>query len=143
MLYMFKRFVALSNLPSIQRLMSDTDAFQLRFLAIAYDIWNYWCTTCDSFNCRACIDAGRAGHRHTMSWTRVVKTSPKAQFVLGNYKICDKCGQQYFHHLFQGFECTICRENHCCLSCIVKNIRPKHPFCGGKPSMFDFLLLRG
>ena len=108
--------------------------------AIAYDLWNLWCTVCDSFTCKACLENGRGGHRHAMNWTRTLKLGYKEQFVYGNYKICDRCSSQSFAHLFTGFECTICRAYHCCLACVTKSIRPEHPVCRGKASTFDFML---
>lgn len=115
------------------------------FLAIAYDIWHQWCTTCDSFNCRTCIDAGISGHRHAMNWTRVVKLPLNVVKIdWRSYKQCDRCGTKYFLNInrFEGMECTVCRAYHCCLGCIQKTIRPLHPVCGGKASSFDFLLIR-
>ena len=108
--------------------------------AIGYDIWNLWCTVCDSFTCKTCIDTGRAGHRHAMNWTRTLKLGFQEPFVYGAYHTCDCCQGQNFSHLFTGFECTICRNYQCCLSCVTKGVRPQHPVCGGKPATFDFKL---
>lgn len=120
-----------------------TMPYSLTFMihqAIAYDVWNQWCTHCDSFTCKTCSDTGRGGHRHAMNWTRVVKISPSAQFDFTKSRICDRCQAQTVSSLYQGLVCTVCRNYDCCLSCITKHIRPQHSVCGGKASTFEFLL---
>lgn len=88
--------------------------------------------------CNTCINTGRAAHRHSMLWTRVVKVNVKAPRQMGHNKQCDRCGQRYFSNFFLGLECTGCRQYHCCLPCVHKNNFPMHAFFSGKPAAFDF-----
>lgn len=109
---------------------------------IAYDIYHLWCNNCDIFICKPCVDTGRGNHRHKLLWTRVVKKSMNAQWDFTNKRSCDRCGQEYFVNVYEGFECVICRNNHCCLQCVQKNIRPLHTVCGGRDVALELQLIR-
>lgn len=113
--------------------------------SIAWDVWNEWCYTCDEFTCKDCVEDGRAAHRHPLAWTRVVKKAPirlTTQFNFNDKRSCDRCGSTVFTNMFQGMECTICRDYHCCTTCLQKQVRPQHPVCKGRQAAFDFWLIR-
>lgn len=136
----FKGKPPVTTLTLFQALLKNTDASPLNPLAIAYGIWNHWCNTCDIAVCNTCVNTGRGAHRHSILWMRPVKVNMRGPWKIGNQKQCDRCGQAYFSNLFQGFECTGCREYHCCLPCVQKKIFPLHQICSGKQAAFDFLL---
>ena len=123
-------------------IFENLSGINVQCAAIAWDIWNQWCYTCDEFTCKNCVETGRAAHRHPLAWTRVLKKSVNTQLNFNDKRNCDRCGTTIFASLFEGMECAICRDYHCCLACLQKSVRPQHPSCKGRQVAFDFWLLR-
>ena len=110
----------------------------------AYGDWNLWCNTCDICACKVCVDLGRLGHRHAMVWTMVVRKNLTFQNnnIYNLQRSCDRCKQSYMGALFQGFECTVCRNYHVCAPCISKKKMLQHMICQGRNAAYELQLIR-
>ena len=112
---------------------------------IAYDDWGLWCNTCDVFGCKMCVDLGRVSHRHAMVWTMVVRKNldfRNNNSMFNTQRSCDRCKQNYMGAIFQGFECTVCRNYHVCAPCIHKKKLPQHMKCRGRDATYELQLIR-
>ena len=110
----------------------------------AYDDWNLWCITCDILACNVCVNHGRVGHRHAMVWFKAVRKDLNFQNnnIFNMQRSCDRCKQNYMSALFQGLECTVCRNYHTCLQCTNKKKMPQHLKCRGRDSAWEWQLIK-
>ena len=107
---------------------------------VALDVWNKLCMRCDSFVCRACVDAQRVVHRHTLHWIRVVKVTVQALLAGGAGRNCDICGKKYYGASFTGMTCTVCWNFDCYLvNCLTaqKRLPLEHMHCKGQLSAWQ------
>ena len=109
-------------------------------LAIGYDLWNYWCSTCGFFNCKTCIETNRAGRRHCMYWARVSNMDGKVPRDRMT-KHCNRCRVVYYRSGFEGLEYGRCRQYRCCLRCVGDGRYPQHITCGRHEVCWEVLLV--
>ena len=105
---------------------------------VAFNVWNKLCISCDSFICKACIDANRTDHRHPLHWTWIVRVGVADMLKAGPGAFCDACGQRYYNNTFTGLVCLRCNNFHHCFPCVkLKRLPTEHLWCQGQLSSWN------
>lgn len=111
---------------------------------VAYNEWNLLCLQCNRFLCKACVDAGRRGHRHRLHSTVVIRKPEDRQARQRSGCTCDVCNKRYYNDTFLGMTCILCKDYYCCSNvCLASRRLPVgHEVCtNGRLSVWSYSVI--